>query len=134
MNLKKFIIAVLAVGVVGNIYDIVVNGFLLQGPIYSKHTDLFRQNANMNLLIVADFVAALVFVWFYDRVKGSFSEGWKGGLTYGLYAGILAQFPVWIFAHLLFNNFSYGVAWALTLGGIGWGIVSGAVAGALYRE
>ena len=134
MNLKKFIIAVLAVGVAGNIYDMVVNGFLLQGPIYSKHTNLFRQDARMAWLIVADVVAALVFVWVYDKVKSSFSEGWKGGATFGLYAGILINFPTWIFAFLLFNNFSYSVTWVFILGGIGWGIVAGAVTGALYKN
>ncbi|MBK6798255.1 MAG: hypothetical protein IPG76_16125 [Acidobacteria bacterium] len=134
MNLKKFIITGLATGVVGTIYDLVVNGFLLQGPVYSKHMSLFRQDSSMLWLTVANFVGALVFVWFYTKVKGSFSEGWKGGATYGLYAGILINFPTWIFAHLLFNNFSYIVAWAIILSGIGWGIVAGAVAGTLYKN
>ncbi|MBK7598468.1 MAG: hypothetical protein IPJ07_08050 [Acidobacteria bacterium] len=81
---------------------------------------LFRQDSSMLWLTVANFVAALVFVWVYDKVKSSFSQGWKGGATYGLYAGILINFPTWIFAHLLFNNFSYIVAWAIILSGIGW--------------
>ena len=134
MNLKKFIITGLATGVVGTTYDLVVNGFLLQGPVYSKHMSLFRQDSSMLWLTVANFVGALVFVWFYTKVKGSFSEGWKGGATYGLYAGILINFPTWIFAFLLFNNFSYSVTWVFILGGIGWGIVAGAVTGALYKN
>ncbi len=134
MNVKKYLIAALAVGVVANVLDFVIHGLILQGPVYSQLTTLMRSDAPMHWLVIGDFVAALVFVWVYDRVYNSFGGGWKGGATYGLYVGIWANFPTWIFSHLLINGFTYGLAWIWTIVGIIWAVVGGAVAGILYRK
>jgi hypothetical protein len=83
------------------------------------------------LLVVADFAAALVFVWVYGRGQASFQLGARGGAAFGFYAGVLVNFPTWIAAYLLIQGFTYSLAWAWTLTGIGWGVVAGAVAGAL---
>jgi D-alanyl-lipoteichoic acid acyltransferase DltB (MBOAT superfamily) len=79
-------------------------------------------------------VAALVFVWVYDRVYGSFGGGWKGGATYGLFAGILVNFPTWLFMNLVLEGFPYGLAWIWTIVGVVYGVILGAVAGALYKK
>ena len=134
MNVKKLLLATLAVGVVMNVLDVVVHGMVLQGMYYSKLTGLFRSDTPTPLLIVGDFVAALVFVWFYDRVYGSFGGGPKGGATCGLYAGVLVSFPTWIFMNLLFVGFPYALAWVWTIYGIAAGVVVGAVAGATYKK
>ena len=134
MNVKKYLIAAIAVGVVANILDFIVHGQILSGSYYSKMTTLFRQDTPIYWLVIGDFVAALVFVWVYDRVYGSFAGGPKGGASYGLYAGILVNFPTWIFANLLFVGFTYGLAWIWTIYGILWGVIAGAVAGALYKK
>jgi len=62
------------------------------------------------------------------------SVGAKGGASYGLYAGILINFPTWIFAHLIFEGFPYSLAWTWTLVGVVWCVIAGAVAGALYKK
>jgi hypothetical protein len=134
MNVKKFIPAALAVGVAVNVFDYIVHGQILQGPVYSQLTTLMRADTPMYWLVIGDFVAAFVFVWVYDRVYGSFGGGPKGGAMYGLYAGILVNFPTWIFGHLLINGFTYGLAWIWTIVGILWGVVGGAVAGAMYKK
>ena len=72
--------------------------------------------------MIGDFVTVLVFVWVYDRVRWS-RAGVKGGASYALYAGILINFPTWIFAHLLFEGFPYSLAWTWTLVGIGWCVI-----------
>ncbi len=103
MNVKKVLLAGLAVGVVMNVVDFVGQGQLLAG--YYANMPVFQKEAPIPWLVVGDFVTALVFVWVYDRVRSSFGAGPKGGATYGLYAGILVNFPTWIFAHLLFVGF-----------------------------
>ena len=133
MNVKKLALATVAVGVVANILDFLVHGQLLKGQ-YAALTSLFRPDAPMHWLIIGDFVAALVFVWVYDRVYGSFGGGPKGGATYGLYAGVLVNFPTWIFMNLLVIGFPYSLAWIWTIFGIVWCVVAGAVAGALYKK
>ena len=134
MNVKKLLLATIAVGVVWNVLDFVVHGQILAGAYYSKLATLFRADSPLAYLVIGDFVAALVFVWVYDRVYGSFGGGPKGGATYGLYVGVLVNFPTWIFLNLLFVGFPYALAWIWTIYGIVAGVVAGAVAGATYKK
>ena len=134
MNVQKLLLTTLVVGVVANVVDFVVHGQILTGAYYSKMPSLFRQDSPMVWLIIGDFVAALVLVFVYDRVYSSFGGGPKGGATYGLYAGILVNFPTWIFANMIFVGFSYGLAWTWTIYGVVWMVICGAVAGAMYKK
>lgn len=134
MNVKKFLIAVIVVGVVMNVYDFVVNGVILSGPLYSKLSSLFNPNPSIRWLVIADFVGALVLVWVFDRVYGCFGGSVKGGAQFGIYAGVLANFPTWIICHLLINGFTYKLAWFWTVVGIIWCVIAGALAGALYKK
>lgn len=132
MNVKKILLATLAVGVVMNIFDAVVHGQLLAG--YAAQFSIFTKEPPIPWLVVGDFVAALVFVLLYDRVFSSFGGGPKGGATFGLYAGVFANFPTWIFVNLLVVGFTYGLAWTWTVLGIVWCVIAGAVAGAVYKK
>ncbi len=133
MNVKKLLLATFAVGVVLNVLDFVVHMQIL-AAYYSRLNILFRAEMPMRYLVIGDFVAALVFVWVYDRVYGSFGGGPKGGATYGLYAGVLLNFPTWIFLNLLFVGFPYALAWIWTIYGIVAGVIAGGVAGATYKK
>jgi len=132
MNLKKILVPALVVGVVANIFDAVVHGLILKD--YYAGFAIFNQEMSMGWLVFGDFVAALVFVWVYDRVQASFSGGPKGGATYGLYAGVLVNFPTWIFSSMMITGFTYGLAWIWTFVGIIWCVVNGAVMGAMYKK
>ncbi len=134
MNVKKYLVAALAVGVAWNVYDFVAHGQILQGMYYSKLTNLMRQDAPMHWFVIGDLVAGFVFVWVYDRVYGSFGGGPKAGATFGLYAGVFAFFPGMLFNHLIIANFPYGLAWAMTIVGIIGCVIAGAVAGAVYKK
>jgi hypothetical protein len=133
MPVSQLLVNAVIVGIVVNIYDFVVHGVLLHGPLYSK-LPLMRPDASVPLLIATDFVAALVFVWVYQRVRTSFAPGAAGGATFGLYAGILMSFPTWISCYLLIQGFTYGLAWAWILTGILWAVLAGTVVGALSRR
>ena len=130
MPVSKLLVTAVVVGIVANVYDFLIHGVLLQGPLYSG-IPLMRPDASLPLLIVTDFVAALVFVWVYDRVRASFPAGASDGAKFGLYAGVLVNFPTWIACYLLLDGFTYPLAWAWTLAGLGWCILAGAVTGAL---
>lgn len=133
MRLGRLLTIAVVVGIVVNIYDFVVHALLLEGPVYSR-IPLVRTNASLPLLIVSDFVAALVFVWVYDRVRTSFPPGAAGGAAFGLYAGILINFPTWIVAYLLLDGFTYGLAWVWIITGVIWGVLAGAVTGAMAAQ
>ena len=132
MNVKKLLLAAIAAGVVMNIVDFVTHGQLLMG--YYSQFSFFRKQMSMQWFVIGDFVAALVFVCVYARVLSSFEGGLKGGATFGLYAGVLVNFPTWIFSHLLIDGFTYGLAWAWTAIGIVGAVIAGAVAGVIYKK
>jgi hypothetical protein len=107
---------------------------MILGGTYKNMPEVFNQTENPTWFIVGDFVAALVFGWFYDKVYASFGGGAMGGVMYGLYAGVLVSFPAWIFNHLMFAGLPYGLAWTITIVNIIWGVIVGAVLGALYKK
>jgi hypothetical protein len=93
-----------------------------------------RPDVSLPLIIATDFVAALVFVWVYQRARLSFSPGALGGATFGFYAGVLVNFPTWIACYLLLQGFTYRLAWAWIITGIAWAVLAGAVTGALMAR
>ena len=130
MNFGRLLKTAVAVGVVVNVYDYLVHELLLGGSY--ADIPIMIQDASIVLFIVGDFVAALVFVWVFDKVRGSFGAGMAGGLMFGLYAGILITFPMFIFLSLLIVGFTYWLSWVWIITGIGWALVAGATAGAVY--
>jgi len=133
MPVSTFLITAVVVGLVVNMFDFLVHGLLLQGPVYSK-IPLMRTDFSVPLIVLVDFVAAAVFVWVYQRVRASFPPGAAGGATFGLYAGVLVNFPTWIAAYLTLSGFTYGLAWVWIITGIMWGMLAGAVTGALVSR
>lgn len=134
MKSSKFWIAVAAAGVVMNIVDIVLQGKIMESMYYSKHQDVFIMTTSPAWFVLGDFVAVLVMAWVYDKVSSSFAAGWKGGAMYGLYAGVLVNFPTWIFVHLFLKGFSYRFAWFSTIYGIVWSVIAGIIIVALYKK
>lgn len=131
MNLKKLLIAALAVGVVLNVYDLVVHGMLLRGT-YESLPDLFKQGGSVTGFVIGDFVFALVFVWFYDRAYSSFGGGVVNGAKLGFYVGVLLGFPAQLFSQMMFVGFPYALAWEWVVSAILVGVLAGATAGAVY--
>jgi len=133
LHLKKLILATLAAGVAINLLDFFVHGMLFENMYYSQ-VPIFRRDNTIPFLVLGDFVKGLVFVWVYDRVRGSFAAGAVGGAAYGLYAGVLVWFPANIFLHLLIRDFPYGLTWAWTVYGVAVAVIVGAIAGAIYKR
>ena len=134
MNVKKLLLATVVLGIVANILDYIVHGQILTNAYYSKMPSLFNANPPMGWFIFGDFVIALVFVWVYDRVYGSFGGGPKGGATYGFYAGVLVNFPTWLYNAGVYVGFPYALSWIWVIWGIIYAVVLGAVAGAVYKK
>jgi hypothetical protein len=131
MDVKKCLTIGLVLGVVANVIDFVVQGMLLAGYYAGPP---FSQENNIVWLVVGDFVAALVFAWFYLKFAGAVAAGPAGGATLGFYAGVLVNFPTHIFLHLLIQGFPYALSWIWTIYGIIWYVVLGAIAGVLNKR
>jgi hypothetical protein len=134
MKNSKFWMAVGASGVVMNIIDFLIQGMVMVPVYYSKHLDVFIQSTDPLWFVIGDFITVFVLAWVYDKVAGSFSAGWKGGAIYGLYAGILVNFPTWIFLHLMLKGFSYKFAWFSTIYGIVWTVIAGAIVASIHEK
>jgi hypothetical protein len=131
VDVKKVLTIGLAVGIVANVIDFIVQGRLLAG-FYAQAP--FRQDTNVAWMIIGDFAAAFVFAWFYLAVAGSFAPGVAGGATMGFYAGVLVNFPAAIFVHLMFQGVPYFLSWIWVFYGIVWYVCAGAIAGALNKR
>ena len=133
MNTGRILKTGLALGVVANAYDFVMNNYIISSMMQAPFMNDMK-SVSVTWMVIGDFVGALVFVWFFDLVRGSFGAGAKGGATYGFCAALLMNFPLWIFMHLFVKGFSYALAWEWTCLGLLWGVIGGAVAGIVYDK
>ena len=134
MKSSKFWVAVLGAGVVVNIIDYVSQGMIMEKMYYARHQDVFSMTANPAWFVLGDFVTVFVLAWVYDKVSSSFGKGWMGGAMYGLYAGVLTNFPLWLLMTMYLRNFGKKFALFSTIYGIVWTIIAGAVLAALYKK
>ena len=135
MKSARFWIAVAASGVVMNIADFLGQGLVMTSMYYAKHPETFvTTTTNPLWFIFGDFVTIFVLAWVFAKVAASFNAGWSGGAMYGLYAGVLVNFPTWIMAHLMVKGISYKFAWFSTIYGIAWTVIAGAILGAIYPK
>ena len=96
--------------------------------------DVFLDTSNPVWFIIGGFITVLVLAWVYGKVAASFSAGWKGGAMFGLYAGVLVNFPTWIIVHLMVKGISYKYAWLSTIYGIVWSVIAAAIIAAVYKK
>ncbi len=134
MKNNTFWVAVAVSGVVMNVIDYLFQGLVMVPAYYSKHADVFIQTGDPLWFVIGDFASVFVLAWVFDKVSGSFSAGWQGGAMYGLYAGILVNFPTWVFLHFLLKGFSYKFAWFSTIYGIIWTVIAGVIVASIYEK
>ncbi len=82
---------------------------------------------------IGNLFAAAVLVWVWSKVHGSFGATLKGGLTYGLYAGVLMNFPGWLWM-TVYGGWPYAATWHIVLVLIVLTVVSGALIGLVYEK
>ena len=134
MNVGRILKTGLVVGIVANVWDYLTNTFVY--PLIGRAPEAvyLPEELMIERLVITDFIAAFVFVWFFDRVRASFGPGVNGGMTYGLSAGILMNIPVWVMVANLFRGYPYHDALLWTAFGVLWAVIMGAVAGVVYDK
>ena len=68
----------------------------------------------------------------YARTRSVFGATPKGGAVYGVYAGLLVNFPTWQWMTLYFG-WPYRAAWTFTIALFALDVVAGAIMGAVYQ-
>jgi hypothetical protein len=133
MNWMRIAVAGVAAGVVTWISDFVQHGLIL-GPTYMRLDEVFTQTAAnpfwfLLISVVITFMAALLFA----RTRGSWAPGWKGGLTFGFFLGLVIFFQRF-FDPLVIEGFPYYLSWCQ--GGVSMinSLLAGTVIGAIVKS
>jgi len=112
------------------VWDNFLAGMLI-GPTLSATPGMRAEYAKL-WEIVGDVCATAILAGVYVRVRGVFGIGLKGGAMYGFYAGVLINFPTWLFM-VVYAGWPYGTTWILTIVGILVTTVAGALMGVTYK-
>jgi hypothetical protein len=125
----------LAAGVVAGIWYVVWDLFLLEPLIGSFLAGIPGMNPEPSTMwvVIGNLVAGLVLAAVYARVRSVFGTGPGAGLTYGVYAGVLMHFPLWLFMSI-YLGWPYGTAWVMTIAGLAYTAVAGALIGLVYGK
>jgi len=89
MNIKRFLLAFVAVYVVYQVLGFLIHGMWLD-PVYQSIADVFRPRAQMDSMMWVMFVtsAVLVLMFCYIFTRGYEGRGVGEGARYGLYMGL----------------------------------------------
>ncbi len=128
--MKKYLAASVAVFVWLLLWDNFISSMVI-GPTISALPGINTSYSKM-WEAVGDLCIALVFTGLYARTRSIFGENAAGGATYGVYAGLLANFPTWL-NMVVYLSWPYGAAWVLTIVFVALSIVNGAIVGSVYK-
>lgn len=132
MNWTRIALAGLAAGVVTWISDFVQHGMIL-GPTYMRLDEVYTQTpANPAWFLLISVTIALMAALLFARTRGSWAPGWKGGLTFGFFLGLVIFFQRF-FDPLVIEGFPYHLAWCQ--GGVSMinSLLAGTVIGSIVK-
>ncbi|HRC87763.1 MAG TPA: hypothetical protein PK413_19385 [Thermoanaerobaculia bacterium] len=133
MNWMRILVAGVASGIVTNLAAWVMHGFIL-GDTYKKYPQVFTQTeGNPAWFFLVSIMISLCAATLFARTRKCWGAGWKGGLIFGFFAGMVGFFQDF-FNPLVLNGFPYFLVWC-------WGgvhlilfLIGGAVTGMIIKE
>jgi len=129
MRVNKAVAATVLVWLWLLIWDNVISAFVM-GPAMAQIPGMMDSYSKL-WETVGDLFGAGVLVWVYNKVRSSFNAGVGGGLKFGLYAGILMNFPGWLWM-TVYAGWPYAATWMLVIVSTLITVVSGILIGAIY--
>ena len=131
MNWTKAIVAGGVGGIVVNLYEFLIHGFVM-ADTYMKYPVFDKPQANPLWFVLLSVLLGIFAALIFAKTRSSWSAGVKGGLTFGFMIGLIAFFAQFYYP-LVIAGFPYYLSWC-------WGGISligylifGAVAGAIYK-
>jgi hypothetical protein len=132
MNWTRIAVAGVAAGIVTWISDFVLHGMVM-GPTYRRLSQVFSQaQSNPAWFLLVAVTMALMAALLFARTRGSWAPGWKGGLTFGFFLGLVVFFQRF-YDPLVIDGYPYYLSWCQ--GGISLidSLLAGAVLGAIVE-
>jgi peptidoglycan/LPS O-acetylase OafA/YrhL len=141
INTKRVIIAGLAAGLVMNILDFIMNGFIFADRMTAEMNafkpgmgDAMAQMDTNTMIgyVIMDFVLGMLIAYTYAAMRPRFGAGPK--------TAIIAAVVLWIFAGIISANYlimgmmSQGLWWSVAIAYMVCLIIAALVAGAVYKE
>lgn len=133
MNLKRFLLAALALFVFIFLYEWIVNGIFLT-DVYKETPRVWRSpqemSANFPLVIGFQLALALWLTFAFSQLyrDGGIANGLLFGLFFGVFAGLLtAYWYVWL-------PVSPKLGWSWFTSGLGEGLGGGLLLGSIYHR
>jgi len=132
MNWTRIVVAAVVAGIVGWLADFVMHGLIL-GHTYTRYPVFSQESANPLAFLAVSVTVAFFAAIFFARTADSWSPGWRGGVAFGFFLGLVTFFSNHYYP-LVLEGFPYFLAWCW--GGVGLigGVITGAVIGAIYKK
>jgi len=132
MSWGKTILAGVIGGFVVSVVDYFLHGVVM-ARTYATYPVFSQEQANPVWFILIAIVIGIFAAVLFAKTRSCWAEGWKGGLTYGFWLGMVAFFANFYFP-LVLAGFPYYLGWCW--GGINVieGLIGGAVLGLIYKQ
>lgn len=110
MNFARIAMAGAAAGVATWLVDFVQHGVIM-APTYMKLTEVYTQTeTNPAWFLLVSVSICLMAAVLFARTRGSWAAGWKGGLSFGFFLGLVI-FLQRFYDPLTVNGYPYYLAW-----------------------
>lgn len=133
MNWTRILAGGVAAGIAMNVADFVMHGMIMSAT-YMRYTEVFSQTqANPLWFTLIGVCMGIAAALLFGKTRASWAPGWKGGLVYGFFLGLVGFFPDFYNA-LVIEGFPYYLVWCW--GGITMidSLIAGTVLGAVIRR
>ena len=131
MNLKRFLLSILAVLVTFEVLNFLIHSVLLSG-LYEETASLWREDMMdfMWMMYIADLLFVVIFTTIYTRwVK---TPGMLSGILYGLLVGLMMN-TVGMLNQFIIYPISANMLWWWLITGLIQFVICGLVLGIIYK-
>lgn len=131
MNVKRFVLASLAVFLVGAVYDFLIHGVALRAT-YETLKDVWRPDMDALSWVMYPVGLACAFLFVYIFIRGYEGRGLLEGLRFGLFLGFYVGLGMAFGSYIMVKiPLSLAIQW-LFAGVVGL-MLQGVVAAAIYK-
>lgn len=132
MNVKRFVIASIAVFLVFQVLDFIIHGMILR-PVYESLKDVWRPDMMSKMWIMYVGSLVLSFLFTYIFIKGYENKGIAEGIRYGIIIGLFASIPYGFYEYVMYPlPLSLCLQWFIY--GMIEFIICGIIVAAIYKK